>query len=171
MTIKQEKWDDAKTLFELGKPLSYIERETGISKGAISKKSKKGAWFKGKGKQLVLDDARVTVEKATKSKRELELHNEEVNKLTKNELMIRELTNDNMIGVRHKLRNHEALTMLDHKAAQDLIDKASLTLGVNERHSKPTQVSQSTQTAVTEGMGLVGLLAEAKRLKAEKVNH
>lgn len=149
MAIKQEIWDEAKALFELDKPLSFIEMETGISKGSISKRSKKETWVKGKAKQLVLDDVRVTIEKETKTKRELELHNAEVSKLSKDEQMIRALTNNNMVGVGTKLKNHTELNMLDHKNAQDLIDKASITLGVNQRHANAVQISNTNAQQVT----------------------
>ena len=59
--------------------------------------------------------------------------------------MIRTLTKNNMVGVGVKLTNHAELSMLDHKNAQDLIDKASITLGVNDRHAPPANIQQNTQ--------------------------
>ena len=46
MAHSQEQWDKAKFLFELGTPLSDIQEETGISKGQISKRSKRDGWEK-----------------------------------------------------------------------------------------------------------------------------
>ena len=149
MAIRQSLWDEAKALFELEKPLSYIEKQTGISKGAISKKSKKETWDRSKGKRLVLEDVRVQLEKGNKSERELELHTREVNKLTEDAKMLRTLTKNNMVGVGVKLKHHDELSMLDHKNAQDLIDKASITLGVNARHAQAANIQQNNQ-AVTE---------------------
>lgn len=59
--------------------------------------------------------------------------------------MIRTLTKNNMVGVGAKLQDHSRLNMLDHKNAQELIDKASITLGVNDRHAKPASIQQNTQ--------------------------
>lgn len=55
MAISKEIWDKAKFLFELGKSLSDIERDTGVSKSQISKKAKKEGWQKEKKKQLKSD--------------------------------------------------------------------------------------------------------------------
>ena len=46
MAYSQEQWSEAKFLWELDKPLSYIVEKTGISKGQISKKSNKEQWKK-----------------------------------------------------------------------------------------------------------------------------
>lgn len=59
--------------------------------------------------------------------------------------MIRLLTKNNMVGVSAKLKQHDGLSMLDHKHAQDLIDKASVTLKVNDRFSKAANIQQNMQ--------------------------
>ena len=46
MAYTKEQWNEAKFLWELDKPLSYIVEKTGISKGQISKKSNKEQWKK-----------------------------------------------------------------------------------------------------------------------------
>lgn len=51
MAYSKQQWTKAKGYFEAGKPLSYIEQETGISKASISTKSKKDNWEKGKTEQ------------------------------------------------------------------------------------------------------------------------
>jgi len=63
--------------------------------------------------------------------------------------IIQVLTRNNLDGVAVKLQNHDELSMLDHKNAQDLIDKASITLGVNARHAQAANIQQNNQ-AVTE---------------------
>lgn len=65
MAYKDAQWLEAKTLFELGKSLADIERATGISRGAISKKSKKETWQKGKNQQLKSDIKAFDREKET----------------------------------------------------------------------------------------------------------
>lgn len=46
MAYSQDQWNEAKFLWELDKPLSYIVEKTGISKAQISKKSNKEQWKK-----------------------------------------------------------------------------------------------------------------------------
>lgn len=46
MAYTKEQWNEAKFLWELDKPLSYIVEKTGISKAQISKKSNKEQWKK-----------------------------------------------------------------------------------------------------------------------------
>ena len=46
MAYSKEQWKEAKFLWELDKPLSYIVEKTGISKAQISKKSNKEEWKK-----------------------------------------------------------------------------------------------------------------------------
>ena len=144
--ISKEKWTLAKDLFLAGRSLSFISSEVGIGKSSISEKSKKEGWKKGVNEQLAIEAARVAVSKANLSEQQANILDKDVEQLSKDELMIRQLTNSNMVGVSKKLINHEELSMFDHKNAQDLIDKASVTLGVNERHSKPVQVNQNNQT-------------------------
>ena len=52
MAYTQEQWLKAKGFFEAGKPLSYIQQETGISKASISTMSKKENWEKSKTEQI-----------------------------------------------------------------------------------------------------------------------
>ena len=47
MAYSKEQWKEAKFLWELDKPLSYIVEKTGISKAQISKKSNKEEVEKG----------------------------------------------------------------------------------------------------------------------------
>lgn len=55
MAFSQTQWDKAKILYELGKSLREIERDTGISNGQIAKKAKKDGWEHKKKKQLKAD--------------------------------------------------------------------------------------------------------------------
>lgn len=53
MAHSQEVWQEARFLWELDKPLSYIEEKTKISRGQISKKANKEQWEKEtKGNEL-----------------------------------------------------------------------------------------------------------------------
>lgn len=52
MAHSEESWLEAKSMFEAGMSLSDIEKDTGISKGQISKKSKREDWQKETLKHL-----------------------------------------------------------------------------------------------------------------------
>lgn len=56
--------------------------------------------------------------------------------LSANTLMIQSATNTNINGLVETLENSKELEPLDHKHAQDAIDRASLTLKVNPRHAQ-----------------------------------
>jgi len=145
-----------------------LAKKHGISTGMVAKLTK---GVIKESEQLVSDLVQVNQGLAAKTEKEVSAISEQVSNRLQDEEMIRRLTKNNMVGVSKKLVNHMKLSMLDHKNAQDLIDKASVTLGVNERHSKPTQVSQTSQTVISDGRGLVGLLEEAERyIEAEQVN-
>ncbi len=150
MAIKPEIWAAARVMFEGGKVPQDIADKLGIDRSTIAKKAKNDDWKKGKNHSLIVDEARVVAEKSQLNSQELGFHNREVERLTEDAKMIHTLTKNNMVGVGNKLRNHQSLNMNDHKAAQDLIDKASITLGVNERFAKPANIQQNTQNKMTE---------------------
>lgn len=89
-------------------------------------------------------------ELAELSDKELTSVNDRAKHIIEDAKMIRTLTKNNMVGVGAKLQDHSKLNMLDHKNAQDLIDKASITLGVNDRHAKPANIQQNTQNNTSE---------------------
>lgn len=135
MAINKKIWDQVKVLFEGDVVPQKIADKFGINRSSIVKKAAKDGWIKGKNIGLINDDARVTAKKAQLNSQELEFHNTEVNRLSKDQIMIHSLTKNNLIGVAAKLENHGDLDMMGHKNAQDLIDKASITLGVSPRHA------------------------------------
>lgn len=137
--------EDALALFASGKSPRECEKLTEIPATTIARNAKARGIKKGSVAQLIGDAARVRLEIGALDAPVAQVVNDAVDELTANEIMIRNLTNKNMAGVGVKLDNHTELNMLDHKNAQDLIDKASITLGVNERHAKPANVQQNTQ--------------------------
>ncbi|MBL1320111.1 MAG: hypothetical protein COA63_003490 [Methylophaga sp.] len=131
--ISQEQWELAQALFEAGKSLSVIVAETEIAKSTLSEKAKKQEWEKGLNEQLILDDVRVQLEKTNLNDLQAKIHAKEVEKLLSNQMMVKTLSRVNMTGIGEKLLSPEDMTINDHKIIQDTIDKASLTLGVNQR--------------------------------------
>lgn len=74
MAYSQEQWNEAKFLWELDKPLSYIVEKTGISKAQISKKSNKEQWKKEtEGNSLKTEIKAFEKEKETIKEKETEL--------------------------------------------------------------------------------------------------
>ncbi len=147
---KDSDLDRAIALFRSGESLRECAKQTGVNYRKIDREAKKRGVSKGDVSQLISSMASDKASFVTLPVTEQALVTEEVNKLAAHKQTIRTMTENNLVGVGEKLKNHEELSMLDHKNAQDLIDKASVTLGVNERHSKSTQVSQTTQTLVTD---------------------
>ena len=149
-----EQWSTAQVMFEAGKSLGEINKVTTIDRSAISRTAKNKGWLKGVNQQLIADSVRIEEEKSTLNQQQLTFHDEEVSRQTEDAKMIRTLTNNNMDGVSKKLKNHDELSMLDHKNAQDLIDKASITLGVNQRHANGVTIQNTNaqQTVVKKGL-------------------
>lgn len=73
----EAEWKKAKAYFEAGLFLSDIEKKTGISKSALSKKSNADGWSKEtQKKQLIVDAIRVEAAKETLNETELSVHHE-----------------------------------------------------------------------------------------------
>ena len=136
--ISKEIWDKAKAMFEGGASLKDINYETNIDKSTVSKKAKKEGWEKGKNSTVIQAEAMVIAEKSTMNQPQLNYHNNEVDRLTKDTRMIHGLTKGNLSGISRHIKAGR-MGVADHKKAQDMIDKASVTLGVSQRFS--TQAS------------------------------
>lgn len=146
MAINKKIWDQVRVLFEGDVVPQKIADKFGINRSSIVKKAAKEGWVKGKNIDLIIDDTEVTAKKAQLNSQELEFHNTEVNRRSRDMIMIHSLTKNNLVGVAEKLENHKNLDMMGHKNAQDLIDKASVTIGVNQRHAN-SQVSINNTNA------------------------
>ena len=155
MAIDQAIWAEAKVLFEGGKSLNQIEAATGINRTSVGKKAKKEGWEKGKNLQLILDDVRVHTEKSTLNLQEENFHNAEVDRLSKDTMMINALSRNNMKGLGVHIESGE-MAVIEHKMAQETIDKASVTLGVNARFSNSgvtinnTNAQQNNHDSMTD---------------------
>lgn len=53
----------------------------------------------------------------------------------------------------------------EYKAVIDGVDKATVTIGINERHAKPTQINNTTQTANFNGLTDEDLHRESKIIR------
>lgn len=164
-----EQWDRAKEYFEAGLSLSVIAEKTKISKGQISKRSAADNWSKEtEKKQLISDAARVVAAKETLNETALSVHNELVNEKVR--LM-------GLLNTFHEKAVKKATGMLntiesaqEFKFLTDGVDRVSITAGINERHAKPTQINNTTQTANFSGMNSADLVREAKIVR-ERIAH
>ncbi len=76
MAYTKQQWNEAKFLWELDKPLSFIVEKTGISKAQISKKSTKEQWKKEtEGNALNTEIRELDKQKETIKQKEIELVN------------------------------------------------------------------------------------------------
>jgi transcriptional regulator with XRE-family HTH domain len=148
--ITSEQWERAKEYFEHGLSLSDISERTGISRGAISKKSKSEEWGKETPKKQLLSQA-VEVTKGKNALKEtpvaLEVHNELHNEHIRRENLI--------YGNAEKLAS-KLLTMADQidtpndlKTLSEANDKLAITLKVADRHAPKIDVTQLQQQGST----------------------
>lgn len=167
-------WDKVKSYYESDISytdiIDNIEHKYNviISRGQISKKAKESNWNKEKNKQVIVDMVDVSKKNETinetlalKNETELETIKEIVGDKIRHTKLITNLTELNLkqlnnhlvenkklekVNVGDGVQNLEpvALGTSDYLNAQKTIDQASLTLGVNQRHSN-TQLNVNTQ--------------------------
>ena len=117
-----------------------------ISAGMVARLTK--GVDKEESKQLVSSLALAQQQMAEKTAKEVSAINTLVSTITEDAKMLRTLSKNNMAGLSVKLQNHADMSVADHLMSAKAIDTTSITLGVNDRHAKPTQVSQTNQTLV-----------------------
>ena len=148
--ITIEQWEKAKEYFEHGLSLSDISDRTGISRGAISKKSKSEEWGKETPKKQLLSQA-VEVTKGKNVLKEtpvaLEVHNELHNEAIRREGLI--------FGNAEKLANKLAVmadqidTPNDLKTLTEANDRLAITMKVADRHAPKIDIQQLQQQNTT----------------------
>ena len=153
MAISQEVWNKAKEYFEAGLSLSEIVLRTEISKAQISKKSKIENWQKGnEKKQLIAQSIEVATKKETLNETALEVHNEIVSEQLRRQNLVFNASEKLLVKATQMIDKNQTVDKVnvgagvqqiepreldssDLKNLADTIDKASITLGVNQRHS------------------------------------
>lgn len=142
--IDPKQWELSREYFEAGLSLSDIEKKTGISRGALSKKSVSEQWDRNSSKKQLIFDA-IEVEKAKETLKKhpvsLDVHNEIVSeniRLSSKVYSIQERALD------------KADTMIDQvdtpndlRTIVELVDKASITLKVSDRHAPKIEVNNT----------------------------
>jgi len=165
--ISPLQWERAKEYFEAGLSLSEIEKKTEISRGALSKKSVSEQWDRNSPKKQLISQA-IEVEKAKETLRKhptsLEVHNEIVSENVR--------LSNKVFSIQERALD-KADTMIDQvdtpndlRTIVELVDKASITLKVSERHAPKSDVNVSNTTQVqnnTINMTKEEMIEEAKR--------
>ena len=168
MAYSQEQWDRAKGYFEAGISLAQIKDKTGIARNTISQRAKKEHWLRGKNVDYIEAKEIIAIKKGTVlDKREqvsLDCADEIADeKLRRKNLVfggvekavqkMNEIIEDgyveDKISVGDGMQKFEQrkLNATDVKNAIDGYDKASVTLGVNERFSN-SQINVNTQNNI-----------------------
>lgn len=112
MAYTKQQWNEAKFLWELDKPLSYIVEKTGISKAQISKKSNKEQWKKEtEGNTLNTEIRELDKIKETIKQKETDLINR-VSKLEDYQITILDETIQNETGRKSLLFNTANLSLI-----------------------------------------------------------
>ena len=144
----QETWDKTKALYESGESVKAIEKRTGINRGSVSRKASKEGWEKDKLQPLVEQSIQAEIQKDKLDATQRNVVEELVEEKVRNTRLIHQLTKLNLKDVSEKLQVGLD-TISDNKLAQEAIDKASITLGVNQRFSN-NYVNIDAQSSTNE---------------------
>ena len=136
MAYSEHQWEEARGFFEAGLSLGKIEERTGISKAALSKKSKSEHWEKGKNASYVEARVLIAEKKETESKQSLNCADEVAN----DKIILFGYTRKNIKSMMGKIEDFDGPA--DHKAAQETIDRAGMFLGVVPRNGGPQTAIQ-----------------------------
>jgi predicted DNA-binding protein YlxM (UPF0122 family) len=162
MAYSESQWEKAREYFEAGLSLTEISDRIGISKPQISKKSKAELWEKGNEKKhLVSQAVEVAIGKEKLKETALIVHDELVNEQIRRQGLVFGATEKLIKRANRMLDSNQTiekvsvgdgvqsfepreLNTTDLKNLSDTIDKASVTLNVNPRHSTQ-QINVNTQ--------------------------
>ena len=146
MAYSANQWEKTQALFESGQySLSEISEKTGINKSQISRKSKIQQWTNGRNADYIEAKVKIATKKTTENTTTLQILDDIADEQIRHKRLV--------YGVQEKaLKKAETMldqvdTPLDLKNIVDAVDKASLTLGVNQRHSNQN-INVQTNTAV-----------------------
>jgi mRNA-degrading endonuclease HigB of HigAB toxin-antitoxin module len=145
MAYTLEQWQRARAYYEAGLTLRDIEKKTGINYAVISKKAKKQQWQQGANADYI--EAKVTIaeKKATKNATEIQALDEIADEAISNKKLVFNVTTKALKKVEALI--DEITNPNDLRTIVEMADKASLTLGVNARHSNQ-QINVQTNTQV-----------------------
>lgn len=143
-----ETWKKVQAVYETGEPLKSIEKKTGINRGSISRKATREGWEKTKLQPLVDRAISVELEKDGLDATQREVVETTIDEKVRATRLVHQLTKLNLRDISGKL-GVGLDSIVENKMAQDAIDKASLTLGVNQRFAS-NFVNVSNENTVSQ---------------------
>ena len=147
--IDYQTWEKAKEYFEVGLSLSEIEKKTGISRGALSKKSQLESWNKQSIKKQLVAQA-IAVEKGKETLKKhpvsLEVHNEIVSESVRIASKVYSAQEKALDKADIMLDQIDSAS--DLKTIVDAIDRASITLKVSDRHASSQNINVNATAEV-----------------------
>ena len=164
MAYSQEQWDKAKAYYEAGLSLSKIKEKTGIARNTISQRAKREQWEHSKSVDYIEARELIANKKATEKEQTVLILDEVAdNRIRRKNLVyggvekaVKKMNDiiakgyvEEKINVGDGMQKFEdrALNTTDLKNAIDGYDKASITLGINQRHSNQN-ISLNTQNNI-----------------------
>lgn len=169
MAYSKEQWDRARAYYESGQySLAGIQEKTGISRSKISEKAKREQWEQGKNADYIEARKTLAVKKGTEKGTVIQVLDDIADEQIRREGLVfgvtesalKQLKKISDEGVKEVLVTSKLgqdtiveketinLTPQDYESIVSAADKASLTLGVNQRHAKSGDVNVNTQTNV-----------------------
>lgn len=142
MAYTIEAWERTRALFESGQfSLSEISDKTGINKSQISRKAKMQQWQQGRNADYIESKVILATKKATENATTLQVLDDIADEAIRNKAIIHRLTKKALSKAEILL--DEADNLNDIKTAIELTDRASITLGVNQRHAPKSDINVS----------------------------
>lgn len=134
MAISQELWLKAKTLYETNQySLAQISEKTGIDKSTISKKAKIQQWSSVENLDYIESKAIISKKKSTLNQQQINILDEVADEQLRRQNLVFNASEKALVKLSGLIDDVDEAQ--DMKHIVDAIDKASITLGVNQRHS------------------------------------
>lgn len=175
MAYSENDWAIVKAFYEGGLSLSEIVDRPEVKikdRSSIQKKAAKLGWEKGKKSTLLKKEIsaiqlvnEIQQEKSTLNSTELMVFDTLV---TERAVIASELSKFSLKAVKKGAALLQSIeNAQEFKALVDGMDRVSITAGINERHAKPTQINNTTQTANFSGMTDAELMDQAKLISSK----
>ena len=146
MAKKPKDWDRVRLLFEQGKSLGDIEKETGINKGSVSREAKKCNWQKALLQPIEEQMARVVEDFATLSQPQRVIVANNVEKKLKAKGLIKQTSIALIERIAELIPNE--IDMAKLKAGSDLLKTAMATTGIVSYYPPKETAEQKTSQSI-----------------------
>jgi len=145
MAYSDEQWERTRAYYESGQySLSQISDKTGIGKSAISKEAKNQQWKSGEDADYIEAKIKIVEKKSTLSVEKINTLDDIADEAIRNKNLVYGLTQKALRKANELLDQSDDMNEINTAVA--LADRASLTLGVNQRHANSQVNIQNNQT-------------------------